>query len=170
MPKLIFKFSIYCIYKNAILCKMNNFFVNSASCWKRFKSTDNYNDQAEWYTVRLDNIDPDSFLKLQISKFKHEIYAYALDKSPYESDTKSIYLYISGFRYMKCSFDQANIMRVECRNDTIADIFRSCNEKLAQGRWPKLKKDFFNQFKQLQYSNAGYYAWGHFLFQKKNRV
>lgn len=149
---------------------MATYFVNNASCWKRLISTDNYESTAEWYTTRQNNIDPDSFLRSQIGKFKHEFFAFALQKSPYENgDAKSIYLYVSGFRYIKAWFEDKMIC-IEFRNDNTANLFRDSFEKLANGRWPMLKTDFFAVYKQSQYINAGYYYWGYYKYFKKKRL
>ena len=147
---------------------MTSFFRNSATCWRRRKSTDEYEEESEWHSYRSDNIDPDSYLSKVTSKFKHEVFAFALGKSPYEdNDTKSIYMYVGGFRYFKVYFQQKNLLRVEVRNDEVADVFRNASEQLAPGRWPRLKKDFAKQFKLLKFEPTGYYHWGYFLFQKK---
>lgn len=149
---------------------MSTYFINNASVWKRLASTDNYNSDAEWYTTRNTNIDPDTFLRSQIGKFKHEFFAFALKKSPYENgDTKSIYLYISGFRYIKAWWVGKHLF-VAFRNDDAANIFREVFEKLANGRWPMLKKDFFGEFTQESYINAGYYYWGYYKYVKKKRL
>lgn len=152
-------------------CNMNNYFVNSAACWRRYHSTDKYCHDAEWYSYRPNNTDPETFMTNNVGKFKHEVFALSLRKSPYDDlNTKAIYLYVSGFRVLKCYFQEKNILRVECRNDEIAEHFRSSREKLAtNGRWPLLKKDFFNNFTQLQYVPAGYYHWGYFDFLIKKR-
>ena len=73
---------------------MSTYFINNASVWKRLISTDNYNSDAEWYTTRNANIDPDTFLRSQIGKFKHEFFAFALKKSPYENGDKNVSLVI----------------------------------------------------------------------------
>lgn len=147
---------------------MTSYFRNHATCWRRRISTDEYEDISEWHSYRSDNIDPDSYLMKVMSKFKHEVFAFALRKSPYEdNDTKAIYLYVGGFRYMKVYFQQSNILKLEVRNDEVADFFRNANEQLAPGRWPKLKKDYSKVFKLLQYTPSGYYYWGAFLFQRK---
>ena len=147
---------------------MTSYFRNYATCWRRRISTDDYDEQSEWHCYRNDNIDPDSYLNNVVSKFKHEIFALALGVSPYEDqDTKSIYLYVGGFRFIKASFSQPNILKIEFRNDEMADVYRNCNESLAPGRWPKLKKKYYKHFKQLQYFPCGYYYWGYFLYQKK---
>ena len=151
---------------------MNNYFVNSASCWRRYKSTDEYNADAEWYCARPSNTDPVTFLSNNIGKFKHELFALSLKKSPYDDDnTKAIYLYVSGFRLLKAYFEQPNVVRVECRSDEVAEYFRSSNERLAtNGRWPKLKKTFFETYRSLEYVPCGYYYWGYFRFQVRPKV
>ena len=148
---------------------MTSFFVNNASCWRRLLNNDDYEEEAEWLQMRNNNVDHDSFLLHVIGKFKHEVYAYALGRSPYDvSNTKSIYLYVSGFRYIKCHYCwESNTLKVEVRNESVAEYFRQSFERLANGRFPKLKREFKDDFTYLQYYPCGYYQWGYFLYKHK---
>jgi hypothetical protein len=148
--------------------KMVQYFVSNASCWRRLLDNDEYEEEAEWLQARRPNVDPDTFLCHVIGKFVHEVYAFGLAKSPYEdNNTKSIYLYISGFRYLKCYKLPDNSIKVECRNESVAEYYRNAFERLANGRWPKLKKVFFEKFQFIRYHPTGYVAWGHFLYKTR---
>ena len=147
---------------------MAKYFVGQSSCWRRFITTDTYDDNFEWSFVRKNNEDPDTFIQQSIGKFKHEIFAFCLKQTPYEDgDTKAIYLYISGFRYLKCFIDDGAVV-IECRSDSVADMYRNASELLVNGRWQKYEKEFYQNFKQKQYAQAGYIHFGYFRYEKKS--
>ena len=85
---------------------------------------------------------------------------------PARAAEKAIYLYISGFRYLKCYVDDGVIF-IECRSDNVADMYRNAQELLVNGRWQKYEKEFYKHFKQKQYVQTGYIHFGYFRYEKK---
>jgi hypothetical protein len=94
--------------------------------WSREKSTDAY---AQLFTVE-DGANP-------LSRFKHEVYAYALNKK--HANKKSLYLYCGYARVAKCSRSVESdvpYITVEFGTPDYAAMWDECREQI-----PKVVKD-----------------------------
>ena len=81
---------------------------STAACYRRFATTDEYDEDALWYTSRSSRVDTETFLTHQLGKFHYEVHALSMMLRPYDRcRTKAIYLYIDSVRVMaaRATFD-----------------------------------------------------------------
>lgn len=140
------------------------------TAWRRYENTDSYAEQAEWCYHRHLRKDPETFLRENLSKFRNDIYNYGLQTSPYDDEnTKSIYLYLDGFRIMRVGMTKPKILDIEFRNEDVANQFFNTSEALVPGRFPKREKDFDYSFKYNNYYlSSYYYTWPYVRYVKVN--
>jgi hypothetical protein len=85
-----------------------------------------------------------------LSKFKHEVFTFALAKHKEYEDTKAIYLYRGNHRIVKALLDPET-KQIEIWSPSIRQWLAS-EEKLAAQRYPKHEKAFFAKYLEK-------YAW-----------
>lgn len=130
------------------------------SAWRRYNNTNEYAEQPEWVFYRNMNIDPQTFLQDNLSKFRNDIYNYALATSPYDNkNTKSIYLYADGIRLVKASLTKPMVLDIEFRSEHVANLYANTSEKLISSRYFSRQEQFEKTFKYNNYYLGGYYFW-----------
>ena len=137
------------------------------SSWRRYKSSDAYKDECDWQQFRSMRVDPGTFLRQQLGRFRHDIYNYGLGYVPYDdNDTKSIYLYLDGVRIMKVSMTTPRIIDIEFRNDDIMNRFANAVE---DGPY-KHRAEFEDKFFYVTfYADTSYFSWPFIRYVKKQR-
>lgn len=148
---------------------------STAACYRRMATTDEYHEDALWYSTRPNNVDTESFLATQLGKFHYEVNAFALMMEPYEKcRTKAIYLYIDGVRVMRARahYDAAEIVYfvLQYRSAHWRNLYHDSSEVLPKNRFPLLNQYFTNYFRWYQSSDGTYYTnqWP-FTLYKKNK-
>jgi len=137
------------------------------STWRRFKSSDAYKDECDWQVFRSMQVDPGTFMRLQLGRFRHDIYNYGLGYVPYDdNDTKSIYLYLDGIRIIKASMTTSRVLDIEFRNDDIMNRFGNAVE---DGDF-KRREEFEDKFFYVNfYADDSYFSWPFIRYVKKQR-
>lgn len=118
--------------------------------YKRRIDTDGYekNHVQMWQTIEMSEA---------LSRFKHEIYAFALGKYSYDKNTKAIYLYYGSTRLVRAGIvnNQVVIESSQC----LAEYLES-QETLPPGRSPLLKKQFeqnwFRNYARINVHSVGF--------------
>ena len=118
--------------------------------YKRRIDTDAYDSEP---TQTWKNVAKSSAL----GQFKHEMYAYALGKYTYDSNTKAIYLYYGSTRLIRVSIVNNQVV-VESKYD-LAE-FLEAQEALSPGRAPLMQKNFekswFRNYARLNVDTVGW--------------
>ena len=112
-----------------------NFFSKEWIVYQRMTETDRYDSEPiqKWAGTSEEDA---------LACFKHEMYAYGLNKYEYSGAVKAIYLYHGSSRVAKITRvhnNQLNIWSTKIR------CFIDQHEKLAKQRYPLLQKTFFKQ-------------------------
>ena len=120
-------------------------------------TTYSYVTNKNWY-VYARRIDTDGYVKnpcqewnnisktTALGRFKHEMYAYSLQRYNYSNNIKAIYLYYGSTRIAKACIMNNQVV---CESAYDLQDFLSAREQLAPGRSPYL----FNQFQQKWFHN-----------------
>ena len=91
-----------------------------------------------------------------LKRFKHEMYAYSLQKYTYDNNTKSIYLYYGSTRVVKAGI-MNNQLVAESTHDL--QLFLESDEELSPGRSPYLferfKKKYFRNYARINVHSVG---------------
>jgi len=135
---------------------------STAACYRRFATTDEYDEDAIWHTSRSSRVDTETFLLHQLGKFHYEVHALALMMRPYERcRTKAVYLYMDGVRVMaaRTTFDAAKVkfVAVQYRSSYWRDQYHDTMEVVPKGRSPSLQIHFHKYFEWFQSSNGNLY-------------
>lgn len=146
---------------------------STAACYRRMATTDDYHEDALWYSTRPNGIDTESFLATQLGKFHYEMHAFALMIEPYENcRTKAIYLYIDGVRVMcaRAQYYAADIQYfvLQYRNAHWRNLFHDTPEALPKNRYPLLQKYFTDYFQWFQSGEGSLYTnqWPYTLYKQ----
>lgn len=146
---------------------------STAACYRRMATTDEYHQDALWYSTRPSNMDTESFLATQLGKFHYEVHAFALMLEPYENcRTKAIYFYVDGIRVMcaRAHYNAAEIsfFVLQYRNAHWRNLYHDSMEVLPKNRFPLLKHYFTDYFKWFQSCEGSYYTnqWPYTLYKK----
>ena len=109
-------------------------------------------------------MDPGTFLRLGLGRFRHDIYNYGLGYVPYDdNDTKSIYLYLDGIRIIKASMTTPRVLDIEFRNDDIMNRFGNAVETVATNAEEFKDRFFYVNF----YADDSYFSWPFIRYVKK---
>lgn len=135
---------------------------STAACYRRFASTDEYDEDAIWHTSRSSRVDTETFLLHQLGKFRYEVHAFALMIAPYERcRTKAIYLYMDGVRVMaaRATFDAGKVrfVAVQYRSFYWRDHYHDTMEIVPKGRVPNLQSPFEKHFYWFQSAQGNLY-------------
>jgi len=107
------------------------------------------------------NISQETALK----RFKHEMYAYSLQKYKYNNNTKAIYLYYGNTRICRVSIMNNQLV---AESDHLQS-FLEAQEELSPGRSPMLKERFcqkwFRNYARLNVNTVGWV-----LLKQKNNI
>lgn len=105
--------------------------------YRRVLSTDEwvYKPVRQWNDILLEEA---------LSRFKHEVYTFALDKDMSYADSKAIYLYHGQGRVCKVSIDGDN-HQLEIWSTSIRE-WLTCSERTSSLRTPKYATSFFKKF------------------------
>lgn len=136
---------------------------STAACYRRFATTDEYDEDAIWYTSRSSRVDTETFLLQQLGKFHYEVHAFALMLQPYERcRTKAIYMYIDGVRVMsaRATFDAGTLkfLTVQYRSTYWRDQYHDTAEIVPKGRSPSLHAYFEKHFEWFQSGQGSVYS------------
>lgn len=131
-------------------------------------STYSYISDKNWYVYGR-RIDTDGYehkpfqewknidKKTALGRFKHEIYAYSLQRYNYTNNTKAIYLYYGSTRIAKACI-MNNQLVVESNYDL--QQLLEAREQLAAGRSPYLfqtfKQKWFQNYARLNVNSVGW--------------
>ena len=118
--------------------------------YKRRIDTDGYEQKhvQMWQTIEKSEA---------LSRFKHEVYAFSLNKYGYCKNTKAIYLYYGSTRLLRAGIinNQVVIESTQCLPE-----FLESQESLPPGRAPLLKKEFeknwFRNYARLNVHSVGF--------------
>lgn len=136
---------------------------STAACYRRFTHSEQYDEDAIWYTCRNSSTDTESFLNQQLGKFHYEVNALSLMLPPYDRcKTKAIYLYIDGVRVAaaRLLFEafQVKYVSLEYRSVYWRDLFHDTGEYLPKNQQQFLQKHFAEYFQWFQSSEGNYYT------------
>lgn len=133
---------------------------STAACYRRMATTDEYDEDALWYSTRNGRVDTETFLMNQLGKFHYEVHMFAMMVSPYEKcRTKAVYLYIDGVRVLaaRATFDAGSIryVSVQYRSLHWRDLFHDAQEVVPNGRIGSIQKYFHEYYKWYQSVSGG---------------
>lgn len=145
---------------------------STAACYRRYATTDEYDEDAIWYTNRPSSTDRETFLFQQLGKFRYEVHALSLMIPPYERcRTKAIYLYIDGVRVMaaRLTFEAGNVRFVALQYRSVfwRDHYHDTTENVPKGRAPALLVPFQKYFDWFQSGEGSYNIWPFTLYRSK---
>lgn len=118
--------------------------------YKRRVDTDAYVSEPVQTWDRIEKSDA-------LARFKHELYAMALQKYNYDVNTKAIYLYYGSTRLVRAAI--VNNQVVIESSDDLQELL-SAGEQLAPGRGPLIEAHFerqwFRNYARLSVNSVGY--------------
>lgn len=119
--------------------------------YKRRIDTDGYDTDGPLQTWK--NISKETALK----RFKHEMYAYSMQKYNYDINTKAIYLYYGSTRIVRIGIMNNQLVS---ESDQDLQLFLESPEELAPGRAPYLQNSFlkkwFRNYARLNVNSVGW--------------
>ena len=135
---------------------------STAACYRRFTHSDQYDEDAVWYSSRNGSTDTESFLNQNLGKFHFHIHALSLMLPPYAKfETKAIYLYIDGVRVAvaRLTFEAAQVKYVVIQYRSVywRDLFHDTGEYLPRDQDRFLQRYFATYFQWFQSSEGNYY-------------
>ena len=135
---------------------------STAACYRRFTHSEEYDEDAIWYSNRNASTDTESFLNQQLGKFHYEVNALSLMLPPYgRCETKAIYLYIDGVRVAaaRLMFEafQVKYVSLEYRSVYWRDLYHDTAEYLPKNQHRYLQKHFSEYFKWFSSSESDPY-------------
>ena len=135
---------------------------STAACYRRFTHSEQYDEDAVWYTSRNSSTDTESFLNQQLGKFHYEVNALALMMPPYgQCKTKAIYLYIDGVRVAaaRLVFEafQVSYVSLEYRSIYWRDLFLDTAEYLPNNKHQFLQEHFAKYYKWFDSCDGNFY-------------
>lgn len=146
---------------------------STAACYRRMATTDEYDEDALWYSNRQSRVDTESFLAIQLGKFHYEVHAFAMMLPPYERcRTKAIYLYVDGVRVLcaraKYVAAEMKYLVLQYRNAHWRELFHDSAEILPKNRCPLLQPYFTDHFQWFQSGEGSYYnnRWAFTLYRQ----
>tara|TARA_B100001248_G_C27392236_1_gene463139 strand:+ start:2037 stop:2471 length:435 start_codon:yes stop_codon:yes gene_type:complete len=118
--------------------------------YKRRIDTDGYEKQP---LQTWKNISKETALK----RFKHEMYAYSMQKYDYDNNTKAIYLYYGSTRVVRIGIMNNQLVS---ESDHNLQPFLEAQEELSPGRSPYLlnqfQKKWFRNYARLNVNSVGW--------------
>ena len=118
--------------------------------YKRRIDTDGYEKQP---LQTWKNISKETALK----RFKHEMYAYSMQKYDYDNNTKAIYLYYGSTRVVRIVIMNNQLVS---ESDHNLQPFLEAQEELSPGRSPYLlnqfQKKWFRNYARLNVNSVGW--------------
>ena len=149
---------------------------STAACYRRFATTDEYDEDALWYTSRSSRVDTETFLTHQLGKFHYEVHALSMMLRPYDRcRTKAIYLYIDSVRVMaaRATFDAGLIkyIAVQYRSSYWRNLYHDTMEIIPKNRSPSLQRHFEAYFEWFQSGEGSTYSeWPFTLYRARKAL
>ena len=146
---------------------------STAACYRRYATTDEYDEDAIWHTTRSSRVDTETFLLQQLGKFRYEVHALALMLPPYDRcRTKAVYLYMDGVHIMvaRATFDAGVLkyLALQYRSTYWREHYHNTMEIVPKGRSPSLQAHFEKYFHWYQSTEGNlYHDWPCTLYKAK---
>ena len=148
---------------------------STAACYQRYATTDEYEEDAIWYTTRGTHVDTETFLLQQLGKFRYEVNSLSMMVQPYERcRTKAIYLYMDGVRIMaaRAVYNAAKIkyLVLQYRSVYWRDHYHDTMEVVPKGRRASMQKYFDEHYLWYQSGEGGYTMWPFTMYRAKKEI